>query len=556
MFNYFDLSIIPTFLSRFKVEKILAIGLSNELILDEIISYCNKSTTLYAIDPKINIKDLIKEDESLNNIKDYINYFSDDSLNVLPTLSNLDAIFINDDPNWYTIYNELNIIKENHINFPIVFVCNNKYPHKRRDSYINPEKIPEEFKNECCNELLILYEENNETKETRVTDGLCHAIHQDTPRNGVLTAMEDFIKENPSLKMLEINPIEGISLIYQSSDIVDLRIKRILEEQVNHEYDINELSDKFIENNILLNHVSKINLLKDDIERIEEFKSEIKDKDYQIKEYEDEIDFQNTQIKYQDSKINNIQSQIALNETKFQGFEAKLLNKDNEIREKEIELSSKEDEIKIKEEEINSINLKLSMKEDELKTTQNRLNNLETSFLDIKKELDATRKQLSQGQTGFISSSYVGTDYDKESENQYLIKQHIKQLSKSEREKYCIRCFKEEINNNKAEITYLKNSSLTKKILSPLSYPYLLINSKPKELFTNLKLYKALKKSECFDIGYYVNKYPDMAKSKWYKYFSPELHYVCKGFDEKREFNKKYFNTNDKKTLLEDIKSK
>ena len=142
MFNYFDLSIIPTFLSRFKVEKILAIGLSNELILDEIISYCNKSTTLYAIDPKINIKDLIKEDESLNNIKDYINYFSDDSLNVLPTLSNLDAIFINDDPNWYTIYNELNIIKENHINFPIVFVCNNKYPHKRRDSYINPEKIP------------------------------------------------------------------------------------------------------------------------------------------------------------------------------------------------------------------------------------------------------------------------------------------------------------------------------------------------------------------------------------------------------------------------------
>ena len=132
----------------------------------------------------------------------------------------------------------------------------------------------------------------------------------------------------------------------------------------------------------------------------------------------------------------------------------------------------------------------------------------------------------------------------------------IKQLSKSEREKYCIRCFKEEINNNKAEISYLKNSSLTKKILSPLSYPYLIINSKPEELITNLKLYKSLKKSECFDVGYYINKYPDIPKSKWYKYFSPELHYVCKGFDEKREINKKYFNKNNKKALLNDIKNK
>lgn len=556
MFNYFDLSIIPTFLSRFKVEKILAIGLSNELILDEIISYCNKSTTLYAIDPKININDLIGEDDNLNNIKEYINYFQDDGLNVLPTLKNLDAIFINDDPNWYTVYNELNIIKENHINFPIVFICNNKYPYKRRDSYSNPEKIPDEFKNECCNDLLILYEKNNETKETRVNDGYCHAIYQDTPKNGVLTAIEDFVEENPSLRILEINPIEGISLIYQSSDIIDLRIKRILEKEVNHEYDINELSDKFIENNILLNYVSKVNSLKDDLEKIEEFKSEIEDKDNQIKRYEDKIDYQDTQIKYQDSKISNIQSQIDLNETKYHSFEAKLLNKDNEIREKEIELSSKDEEIKLKEEEINSINSKLLIKEDELKITNDRLSNLENSFLDIKNELDSTKKKLSKEQDGFISSSYIGTSPDEkseESENQYLKKQHIKQLSKSEREKYCIRCFKEEIDNNKAEITYLKNSSLTKKILSPLSYPYLIINSKPNEILTNVKLYKALKKSECFDIGYYINKYPDIPKSKWYKYFSPELHYVCKGFDEKREFNKKYFNTNNKKALLNDI---
>lgn len=525
MFNYFNLSIIQTFLTRFKAEKILAIGLSNELILDEIISYCNKSTTIYAIDPKINISNLIGEEDELNK---YFKYYADDSLNVLPTLNNLDAIFINGDPNWYTVYNELNIIKENHINFPIVFICNNKYPHKRRDSYINPDKIPKEYKNECCNELPILYKEDDDTKETRVNDGYCHAIYQDTPKNGVLTAIEDFLDENPSLELLEINPIEGISLIYHSSEINNLRIKKILEDENKQEYDISDYSDKIIENNILLKHVSNVNLLKEDLDKVAEFKSELEDKDNQIKEYEDKIDIQNSQIKYQDSKINNVQSQLSLNETKLQSTEAKLLNKDNEIKAKEMEISSKNDEIKLKEDKIEYMDSQLSIKEDELKTTNNRLINLESSFLDVKKELN-------------------------DAKNQYLEKHYLKQIQKNEREKYCISCFKEEIENNQAEIDYLKNNSISKKILSPIAYPFLIIKSSPKEIPTNLKLYKALKNSECFDIGYYLNKYPDIKKSKWYKYFSPELHFVCKGFGEKREFNKKYFNTKNKKELLNDI---
>ena len=52
MFNYFDLDIIPTFLSRFKVDKILAIGLSNELIINEVISFCiENESLLYCFKP-------------------------------------------------------------------------------------------------------------------------------------------------------------------------------------------------------------------------------------------------------------------------------------------------------------------------------------------------------------------------------------------------------------------------------------------------------------------------------------------------------------------------
>ena len=139
---------------------------------------------------------------------------------------------------------------------------------------------------------------------------------------------------------------------------------------------------------------------------------------------------------------------------------------------------------------------------------------------------------------------------NKEEELKSLHHDYIKQLSKIENKEYCISCFKDEISNNHAEIRYLKNNTFTKKILSPIGYLYLIFKSKPKEISLNLKLFKTLKESECFDIGFYLNNNKDLIKSKWCKYFSPELHYVCNGFTEKRTFNKKYFNRTTKEDLL------
>ena len=62
-----------------------------------------------------------------------------------------------------------------------------------------------------------------------------------------------------------------------------------------------------------------------------------------------------------------------------------------------------------------------------------------------------------------------------------------------------------------------------------------------------------MKESKCFDIGYYLANNKDIQESNWCRYFSPELHYVCNGFGEKRKFNKKYFNRNSKKELLDYI---
>ena len=122
---------------------------------------------------------------------------------------------------------------------------------------------------------------------------------------------------------------------------------------------------------------------------------------------------------------------------------------------------------------------------------------------------------------------------------------------KIDNNEYCVSCYKEELSNTHLEISYLRNNTFTKKILSPVAYLYLILKSNPKEISLNIKLYKALKDSKCFDIGFYLNKNKDLINSTWCKYFSPELHYVCNGFNEDRVFNKKNFNRNSKKELLD-----
>ena len=130
-----------------------------------------------------------------------------------------------------------------------------------------------------------------------------------------------------------------------------------------------------------------------------------------------------------------------------------------------------------------------------------------------------------------------------------------KYFNKLDRTEYNLMCYKEQMRNMDVEIEYLKNNdNIRKKLFIPISYVYLITKSNFREIGTNIKLYNILKNNEYFDIGYYLNKYPDLKKSKWCKFFSPELHYVCRGFDENRKINKKDYKHGSKKELINCIK--
>ena len=189
---------------------------------------------------------------------------------------------------------------------------------------------------------------------------------------------------------------------------------------------------------------------------------------------------------------------------------------------------------------INELNSQIKYKEEILSRTKEYLFNLEYHYDNAETELKSKKKKYSKNDEKLEKIT---------SELNYLKKQYQAQISKIDNNEYCISYFKEKINEKNSEIQYLKKNKILKKILSPLSYPYLLFKSKPNELKINYKLFKTLKNSDCFDIGYYlINN--NVKNSKLFKYFSPELHYVLYGFDNELKFNKKYFERNSKKELL------
>lgn len=531
MLNFYNLNIIPNLLKNFKVKKAILSGLNDSKLINEILKY---EATFIGINT-----DIIHE--NFDNVQG-------NPLNALRLQNNYEAIFINDDPNWYTTYTELNIIKETNEEFPLVFICNNKFPHKYRDSYSNPENIPIEYINEYKKELPITYDK----KEIIVNDGYYHSCNENTPKNGVSVAIEDFLKENEYIAMMDMNFSEEITILYPKSSINKIRIDNTKRSTESKKIDFEKLSNNLNENKILFDYIDKYNIT-----------SEINGVDTKediITDYQDKLQIQNSKIQFKDSQLAGARSELDVKDLQIKNIESKLVNKEHENKTLETKIKNTHEELTFLKQELEEEKSKSKSIEADynfkIKNAHETIDYLKNKITE--KDFDLEKKEIEhenqiKNKNNKINSLNSEIKTNKELLNS-MKNQNIYQENKLNSKDYCISCYKEEINDKKLEIEYLNKKTFLKKIISPFSYLFLLLKSKPKELSINLKLLKALNNSKCFDIGHYLNNNKDLQKSKWIKYFSPELHYICKGFDENREFNKKYYNTNSKEELLDYLK--
>lgn len=173
---------------------IVEIGSLTGLNTFKILDYCHHTgSKCTVIDPAPQFDaDLLSDyyGESFRMVKDF-------SLQALPGVEPYDMILIDGDHNWYTVYHELKQVERMALSagaFPVVMLHDIDWPYGRRDMYYFPESIPEEYRKpsamqgvEPGNPLLV------------PGGGFNHMVHnalfEHGERNGVLTAVEDFLKE-------------------------------------------------------------------------------------------------------------------------------------------------------------------------------------------------------------------------------------------------------------------------------------------------------------------------------------------------------------------------
>jgi SAM-dependent methyltransferase len=120
------------------------------------------------------------------------------SLDVLPTLDAcFDCILVDGDHNWYTVYEELRVIREKQLLKPggVIFSDDIEWPYGRRDMYYQPEMIPASYRHQYARRGM-LRGRRELSAGSGLNGELCNALLEGGARNGVLTAVEDFLREH------------------------------------------------------------------------------------------------------------------------------------------------------------------------------------------------------------------------------------------------------------------------------------------------------------------------------------------------------------------------
>ena len=145
------------------------------------------------------------------------------SLDVLPTLRGpFDCILIDGDHNWYTVYNELSVIAERELlrRGGVIFLHDVGWPYGRRDMYYQPDTIPSQYRHAYDRAGVV--RGRKELSADGVNAFLYNAKTEGGPCNGVLTAIEDFLRRHRGdYQFALIRAFDGVGAIHYRSGLAD-----------------------------------------------------------------------------------------------------------------------------------------------------------------------------------------------------------------------------------------------------------------------------------------------------------------------------------------------
>lgn len=149
-------------------------------------------------------------------------FHKDLSLNVLPRIGHCDAVLIDGDHNWYTVFHELLLLEKNsdpQSPFPIVFLHDIDWPYGRRDMYHDPEVIPPAFR-KAYRRKGVLPGHGQPVKHGGLNSTFYHAVEENNVQNGVLTAIEDFLAHTKHmLRFIQVPGGHGLGILVDAKHL-------------------------------------------------------------------------------------------------------------------------------------------------------------------------------------------------------------------------------------------------------------------------------------------------------------------------------------------------
>jgi hypothetical protein len=201
-------------------------GALTQRLLDH---YADTCTVVHVVDPAPSYDPTPK----FGSYGEQLVFHRDLSLNVLPHLPAADIALIDGDHNWYTVYHELLMLDERARKhdrpMPVVLLHDVDWPYGRRDLYYDPQTVPADQR-QPHRQAGVTPGRSKLATDDGLNDHLFNAEHEGGPRNGVRTAMEDFLhNRDAATEVFSLPGLHGVSLLAPTERITR-QLRAALEE--------------------------------------------------------------------------------------------------------------------------------------------------------------------------------------------------------------------------------------------------------------------------------------------------------------------------------------
>jgi hypothetical protein len=155
------------------------------------------------------------------------------SLDVLSDVGPVDIALIDGDHNWYTVYHELLLLQRTARSagrpVPVVLCHDVCWPYGRRDMYHEPAAVPARHR-QPWQRAGILPGKSDLRERGGLNPEFANATHEGGPRNGVMTAIEDFLETADEPFELTVLPVlHGLAIIAPQSRLnADARLRQVI----------------------------------------------------------------------------------------------------------------------------------------------------------------------------------------------------------------------------------------------------------------------------------------------------------------------------------------